>query len=79
MNEDCLYVAVYVPSKLTERVDSGDDYYFTLTSNVTSANLPVMVFFHGGAFITGGNGVLLYDGRFIAEKGEVIVVTVNYR
>ena len=79
MDEDCLHVVVYVPSKLTKRVDTTEGYYYMLVDDVTSADLPVMVFFHGGAFTTGGNGVTLYDGRFIAEKGGVIVVTVNYR
>ena len=79
MSEDCLHVVVYVPSKLTKQVDTREGHYYTLVDDVTSADLPVMVFFHGGAFMTGGNGVTLYDGRFIAEKGGVIVVTVNYR
>ena len=79
MNEDCLNLVVYVPSKLTKRVETNEGYYYELIDDITTAQLPVMVFFHGGAFITGGNGVTLYDGRFISEKGGVIVVTVNYR
>jgi len=39
--------------------------------------LPVMVWIHGGAF-TGGTGSD-YDGAAIAAKGDVIVVTINYR
>lgn len=36
-----------------------------------------MVWIHGGYFQRGsGSG---YDGRILATKGEVIVVTVSYR
>ncbi|WP_307217649.1 carboxylesterase/lipase family protein [Microbacterium sp. SORGH_AS_0888] len=40
---------------------------------------PVLVFVHGGSF-TGGSGALpLYDGTALASRGDVVVVTVNYR
>lgn len=39
--------------------------------------LPVMVWVHGGAFVT-GNGHT-YDARKLAVEGGVVVVTVNYR
>jgi para-nitrobenzyl esterase len=39
--------------------------------------LPVMMWIHGGAF-TGGAGSI-YDGAVLAAKGDVIVVTINYR
>jgi acetylcholinesterase/cholinesterase len=41
--------------------------------------LPVLVFFHGGNYKSGGAGVMLYDGSFIANLTNLIVVTVNYR
>ena len=40
--------------------------------------LPVMVWFHGGAFRLGGTSLEQYDGSSLASHG-VIVVTVNYR
>jgi para-nitrobenzyl esterase len=40
------------------------------------ANLPVMLWIHGGAFIFGSGSV--YDGSQFAKQG-VIVVTMNYR
>ena len=40
--------------------------------------LPVMVWFHGGAFISGSGSDELYDGAALADKG-VVVVTCNYR
>lgn len=39
--------------------------------------LPVMVWIHGGSD-TGGAGSI-YDGSVLANKGHVIVVTINYR
>ncbi|VVJ17814.1 Carboxylesterase [Amycolatopsis camponoti] len=39
---------------------------------------PVMVFVHGGGFVTGTGGAALYDGRAFARDG-VVLVTLNYR
>jgi para-nitrobenzyl esterase len=39
---------------------------------------PVMVFVHGGGFVTGSARAALYDGRAFARDG-VVVVTVQYR
>ncbi|KAI3373019.1 hypothetical protein L3Q82_023454, partial [Scortum barcoo] len=50
-----------------------------------STNLPVMVYLFGGAFLLGASndvailGDSLYDGKEMADRGNVIVVTVNYR
>jgi para-nitrobenzyl esterase len=40
--------------------------------------LPVMVWIHGGSFVTGSAGDPLFDGSKLAQAG-VIVVTLNYR
>ena len=40
-------------------------------------NLPVMVFFYGGAFVDGEGSI--YDPSSMAVQGNVIVVTINYR
>ncbi|MDP9424049.1 MAG: carboxylesterase family protein [Pseudomonadota bacterium] len=42
------------------------------------ANLPVMVYFHGGAYSSGSVVDPLNDGRHLAAK-NVVVVTVNHR
>jgi para-nitrobenzyl esterase len=42
------------------------------------ANLPVMVYFHGGAYSTGSVVDPLNDGRHLAAKG-VVAITVNHR
>ena len=40
---------------------------------------PVMVFIHGGAFVSGSGVDPAYAGPGLAAAGHVIVVTVNYR
>jgi para-nitrobenzyl esterase len=43
------------------------------------ANAPVMVWLHGGAFITGAGSLPWYDGGNLAAQHGVVVVGVNYR
>lgn len=40
--------------------------------------LPVLVWIHGGGFLSGSGSVPIYDGHNLAERG-VVVVTINYR
>ena len=40
---------------------------------------PVMVWLHGGAFISGSGAAPWYDGTHLAAKGNVVVVTLNHR
>ena len=40
---------------------------------------PVMVWIHGGAYAIGSGGEAIYDGAALAERGDVVVVTINYR
>jgi para-nitrobenzyl esterase len=42
------------------------------------AKLPVMVWFHGGAFYIGSGALSLFNGEYLANRG-VVIVTVNYR
>jgi len=41
--------------------------------------LPVMVWFHGGAFVFGSGSDMAYDGSNLVKRGNVVIVTVNYR
>lgn len=63
-NEDCLYLNVWTPS--------------------TTGARAVMVFIHGGGNQQGSASPLpdeffIYDGKLLAERGDVVVVTLNYR
>merc|ERR1712212_1105814 len=67
-SDDCLYLNIWVPH-----------------GRQVPTNLPVMVWIFGGGFLVGGSmganflDNYLYDGKEIAERGDVIVVTVGYR
>ena len=55
-----------------------------LTLNIWSpgaddARRPVMVWIHGGSFVTGSGSTPWYNGTSFAEQGDVVVVTINYR
>jgi para-nitrobenzyl esterase len=40
---------------------------------------PVMVWLHGGGFSIGSGSWPVYDGAALAQRGDVVVVTVNHR
>ncbi|KAM9734998.1 bile salt-activated lipase-like [Menidia menidia] len=67
-SEDCLYLNIWVPHGST-----------------VSTNLPVMVWIYGGGFLFGDSmgskfsDTHLYGGQEIADRGNVIVVTLGYR
>ena len=44
-----------------------------------AANLPVMLYIHGGAYANGSVTDPWNDGRHLAARGDVVVVTVNHR
>ena len=43
------------------------------------SNYAVMLFLHGGGFEFSSGGAELYRGERLTSKGEVILVTINYR
>ncbi|WP_298199649.1 carboxylesterase family protein [Novosphingobium sp.] len=43
------------------------------------ASLPVMAYIHGGAYSNGSVSDPLNDGARLAERGDVVVVTINHR
>lgn len=68
-SEDCLTLNVFTPASASP-----------------DAGLPVMFFIHGGGNTNGSasesfeaNGALLYDGTTLAQRGDVVVVTTQYR
>lgn len=49
------------------------------TPGTDNAARPVMVWIHGGAFTLGSGSDGLYNGAMLASRGDVVVVTINYR
>jgi para-nitrobenzyl esterase len=47
------------------------------TPAIDDRRRPVLVWFHGGAFLFGAGSS--YNGAVLARRGDVVVVTVNYR
>ena len=44
-----------------------------------SSGYAVMLFLHGGSFEFSSGGADVYNGETFVNKGEVILVTTNYR
>ena len=59
--------------------DSSEDCLnLNIGSPENASNLPVMIWIHGGAYLTGSANGALYSMEALASKG-VILVTLNYR
>jgi para-nitrobenzyl esterase len=65
------------PEKLPQ---SEDCLYLNIwTPGLDGAKRPVMVWVHGGGFTTGAGSWVIYNGRTLSTRGDVVVVTINYR
>jgi para-nitrobenzyl esterase len=51
----------------------------SVTAPADAEGLPVMVWFHGGAYVSGGGESPKYDPQALVAEGQVVVVTVTYR
>ena len=58
---------------------TGEDclYLNVYTPRADGNRRPVMVWIHGGAYTIGSGD--MYDGTSLARRGDVVVVTLNYR
>jgi para-nitrobenzyl esterase len=76
----CIQPARSQSSATVEAPMSEDCLYLNLwRPRIAPPNkLPVMVWLHGGAFVSGAGSLPLYDGSALARRG-VLVVTLNYR
>ena len=64
----------------TSKGYSEDSLYLNIWSKVenTGKKRPVIVYIHGGAFVSGGASCDVYDGEDIAKK-DIVYVNLNYR
>ncbi|MFF0342106.1 carboxylesterase/lipase family protein [Kribbella sp. NPDC004875] len=68
-----------VSELIARTIISGDDYLnLNVWTPALTGNAPVMVFIHGGSFVSGAGSLSLYDGTRFARDG-VVLVTINYR
>ncbi|KAJ5774340.1 hypothetical protein N7457_009236 [Penicillium paradoxum] len=66
-SEDCLFLNVWTT-------------YLPKHTTIEKSNLkPVMLWIHGGAFLSGTGSDPTSDGGNLASRGDVVVVTINYR
>ena len=54
-------------------------YLNVYTPGADLARRPVFVWIHGGGFTAGSASQAIYYGGPLAERGDVVVVTINYR
>lgn len=58
---------------------SEDCLVVTVTAPADADGLPVMVWFHGGAYVSGSGESPKYDAGRLVRDGDVVVVNVSYR
>ncbi|XP_054157219.1 cholinesterase 1-like [Oppia nitens] len=67
LSEDCLHLNVWSPKNDNERQYEADPLR------------PVLLWIHGGAYISDSASRPIYDARWLAAKSDAVVVTINYR
>lgn len=78
-------IAPQLPSRLAAamggftRPQDEDCLSLTIATPGPGGARPVLVFFHGGAFISGAGSLAWYDGGRLTAEGDIVVVGVNYR
>lgn len=79
-----------IPPQLPSRLDAVNGVYEAeqsedclhldiWTTHAPGAKAPVLVFIHGGAFMTGGGSLACYDGGVLAGDNGLVVVNITYR
>lgn len=58
---------------------SEDCLHLDIWRPEAASKAPVLVFLHGGAFMTGGGSLACYNGETLARESSAIVVNVSYR
>jgi len=69
------------PTSTEAKMDNEDCLFLNVWTPAAGGGgkRPVMVWFHGGGYAYGSGNWPAYNGRNLAEKGDVVVVTVNHR
>ncbi|MCX4628717.1 carboxylesterase family protein [Streptomyces sp. NBC_01443] len=75
--EDSLYANVWTPAAPPAQ-DPGSASDAEEDTDAEGAR-PVLVYIHGGGWMVGGGSLPVYDGARLADRGDLVVVTFNYR
>lgn len=67
-SEDCLFLNIWTPHLPKPSSEAAQGHL-----------KPVMFWIHGGAFANGMGSDDTFDGGSLASRGDVVVVTINYR
>jgi para-nitrobenzyl esterase len=65
--------------EVSQRQSEDCLYLNVYTPAADAQRRPVLVWIHGGAFTIGASSMPLYDGGPLVERGDVVVVSLNYR
>jgi len=49
------------------------------TPNLSTPDRPVVIWFHGGAYVSGAGDLDWYSGELLSARGDIVVVNVNHR
>ncbi|MFX1593415.1 MAG: carboxylesterase/lipase family protein, partial [Promethearchaeota archaeon] len=78
----CAYQGYTPLEDVTGKLQPESEDCLTLniwTPDIDSKKRPVMFWIHGGGFLFGGSRTPAYDGSNLAQRGDVVIVTINYR
>ena len=64
---------------LQAEMDEDCLYLNIYTPGLDSERRPVFVWIHGGGFTIGAGSQTTYDGMTLSKRGDIVVVTINYR
>ncbi len=77
--DDCVQLpSPWLPRVATRRFSENCLYLNVWSAAKPGAGAPVLVWIHGGGFVSGGTALPEFDGEPLARKG-VVFVSLNYR
>lgn len=59
--------------------ESEDCLFLNIWAPKHGTQLPVIIFLHGGGYLSGSSNETMYSGEYLASTGRAIFVSLNYR
>ena len=78
----CAFQGYTALEEVTGKLQPESEDCLTLniwTPAIDNKKRPVMFWIHGGGYLFGGSRSPAYDGSDLAKRGDVVIVTINYR